>query len=148
MKDYVQLSVYLSDEQLEQINIYSANKRVSRNEAIRQIISNGFDKSIQEEKILDYMKIEFKKMEERDNKTRDRLVKILIKNQKYILAIFHTFKTYLLYWFVNTKGVVKSENKELDIEANKFSNYVANRSIKLSVDDEEHSVKVSNNDNK
>jgi hypothetical protein len=142
MKDYRQLSIYISDEQLEQINIYAANKRVSRNEAIRQIISNGFDKAMQEENVIEYLKIEFKKIEERDNKNRDRFIKILIKNQKYILSIFHMLKTYLIYWYVNTKGVVATEDNTLDNQAKKFSNYVIERSIKQSIDDDTHSVKI------
>jgi hypothetical protein len=141
MKDYRQLSIYISDEQLEQINIYAANKRVSRNEAIRQIISNGFDKAMQEENVIEYLKIEFKKIEERDNKNRDRFIKILIKNQKYILSIFHMLKTYLIYWYVNTKGVVATEDNTLDNQAKKFSNYVIERSIKQSIDDDTLQVK-------
>lgn len=122
-----------NEELQNKIEKYSALKSISKSEAIRQLIQNGLDEKISEDRIINLMQIEFKKIEDRDKLSTERKIKIAIKSQRYIITIFHMIKT-ILVMFTSPKNFRQETHEQAVNEVNNLSKAKKDQAINDPVD--------------
>lgn len=86
------LHIKMTEELNEQIMKYAALKKVNKSQAVRELIAHGLDVTANESDILKEIKAlraDVKDTQSILQKNTDRLVKLSVKNLKYVLATWH-----------------------------------------------------------
>lgn len=114
-------TVRLDDELDEQISKYAAYKKIKVSDAIRELLREGVDPKSNENELIKEIKNlqgELKNTQTKLNSHAERIVKISIKSQKYILAIWHLVQI-SIFFRAKDKGLDDNESvKTRDESAN------------------------------